>query len=229
MPRPRIHDFDAILDAAEQLIIDGGPGSATIRAVASATEASNGSIYHAYPSRSHLLGAVWLRAAHRFLSVQQHAVAEALGEAEPDSQKNAIAAVVAAAEAPIAFAQQHPNSSKLIFTVSRSSLLRAGLPAELSTAANSLDSVLTELFIRLSQALWARQDSHAVQVIQECLVQLPTAFILRSRRPPDTTARRRLEAAVRAVLEVPLPPARGGSGQADQIPSTTPPTQENQR
>lgn len=226
MARPRLHDLDAILDAAELLTIDGGPNAATLRKVAAATGASNGSIYHAYPSRSHLVGAVWLRAAHRFLKVQQRSVAAARSEPALRNRTGAIAAVVAAADAPALFAQEFPDSAKLIFGLSRRALLGSGLPPDLAAETQRLDSVLRELFIQLAQSLWGRSDGRAVQVIEECVVGLPTALILRNRRKPDPTARLRLEAAVRAVLEVPLPPHPGTLLTSEQSTTVTPTHEE---
>jgi AcrR family transcriptional regulator len=54
---------DDILDAAEQVIAAAGVDAASIAAIARAAGAPNGSIYHRFPSRKHLLGALWVRIA----------------------------------------------------------------------------------------------------------------------------------------------------------------------
>jgi hypothetical protein len=62
--------------------------------------------------------------------------------------------------------------------------------------------------IRLARALWDRKDAAAVDVITTCIVDLPTAILLQRNRIHDPGARKRLRAAVRAVLAVGPPPTR---------------------
>ncbi|KXX62287.1 TetR/AcrR family transcriptional regulator [Rhodococcus sp. LB1] len=201
MPRPRVHDLDAALDAAERLAVEGGPSAVTLRAVAAATEMSNGAIYHAFGSRGGLVGRAWLRAAHRFLDLQQESVEEALGRGPVD-------AVVAAADTPAVFAERFPQSSRLLLTVRRDELLGSDVPEDVAAELSRLDSVLVELFVRLALALWGRKDGRAVEVIEACVVGLPTGLLLHARRKPDDPMRRRLETAVRAVLALD-PPSPG--------------------
>jgi AcrR family transcriptional regulator len=54
---------DAILDAAEHVIATSGLEGASMAAIARACRASNGSIYHRFASRQHLIGALWVRIA----------------------------------------------------------------------------------------------------------------------------------------------------------------------
>ena len=201
MPRPRVHDLDAALDTAERLAVEGGPSAVTLRAVAAATEMSNGAIYHAFGSRGGLVGRAWLRAAHRFLDLQQASVEHAL-------ERGPVDAVVAAADTPAVFAEKFPQSSRLLLTVRRDELLGSDVPEDVADELARLDSVLVELFVRLAQALWGRRDGRAVEVIEACVVGLPTGLLLRARRKPDDAMRRRLEAAVRAVLALD-PPSPG--------------------
>ena len=63
MPRPRVHDRDAVLDATESLAVAAGPSGVTTRAVATAAGVSNGAIYHSFSSRGDLVAQTWLRAA----------------------------------------------------------------------------------------------------------------------------------------------------------------------
>src|ERR1700676_2952413 len=74
MPRPQVYDRDAMLDAAEELAVKGGVNAVTIRAVSDRAGISNGAIYHAFGSRGGLVGRAWVRAARRFLALQQQAV-----------------------------------------------------------------------------------------------------------------------------------------------------------
>ncbi|WP_055405082.1 MULTISPECIES: TetR/AcrR family transcriptional regulator [unclassified Mycobacterium] len=201
MPRPRVHDQDQILDAVERLAVRSGPASVTIRAVSDATGVSNGALYHSFGSRAGLVGQAWLRAGHRFLSAQTDLI-----DATPAG--DGVDAVVAAAEAPAVFAHQHPESSQLLLTVRRDELLGPETPAEIAAQLRDLDRLLVQTMIRLARLLWDRKDAAAVDVITTCIVDLPTAILLRRNRIDDPGARERLRAAVKAVLDVGEPRRR---------------------
>src|SRR3954466_13261640 len=78
MARPRVHAPDAVLDAAEELLVERGRAALTIRALAERSGASNGSIYHAFGSLSTIDGAAWRVRAQRFLAGQKPGMDEAL-------------------------------------------------------------------------------------------------------------------------------------------------------
>lgn len=190
MPRPQLYDRDATLDAAEQLAVEGGVKAVTIRAVAERAGISNGAIYHAFGSRGGLVGRAWLRAARRFLSLQKQAV---------DAETDPVRAVIAAADAPAVFSEQYPSSTRLVFEISRDELI-GDAPAEVQSELRALDIDLRDLLIRLSIAMWDRKDAGSVAVIEDCVVGLPTGLMLRRPLPPTIDTRRRLAAAVEAIL-----------------------------
>ena len=96
MPRPQVYDRDAMLDAAEELAVEGGVKAVTIRAVSERAGISNGAIYHAFGSRGGLVGRAWVRAARRFLALQKQVV---------DAEDEPVRAVIAAADAPPVFSE----------------------------------------------------------------------------------------------------------------------------
>ncbi|MFE9577712.1 TetR/AcrR family transcriptional regulator [Nocardia sp. NPDC006044] len=202
MPRPRTHDPDIVLDAVESLAVVSGPASVTTRAVAAATGVSNGAIYHTFGSRSELLGRTWLRAARRFLALQTALVDDAL---DGPGKRDGVDAVVAAAEAPVAFAEKFPASARLLLTIERDELLGEA-PESIATELADTDKVLVDLMIRLSRNMWGRADRRAVDVLNLCLVDLPTAILLRRNRFTNPPAPEQLRAAVRAVLALGPPP-----------------------
>jgi AcrR family transcriptional regulator len=205
MPRPRVYEPDKVLDAVESLVVASGPAAVTIRAVSAAVGVSNGALYHTFGSRSGLMGRAWLRAGRRFLAAQNALVDQALSQAAPRAP---VAAVVAAANAPAVFAEQYPDSSKLLLTVRRDELLDSDLPTEIATELNDLDRLLVGLMIRLAVSVWDRKDARAVDAITTCIVDLPTAILLRRDRLASATAREHLRASVRAVLDVGPPPLK---------------------
>jgi AcrR family transcriptional regulator len=192
MPRPQVHDRDAMLDAAEELAVEGGVKAVTIRAVSDRAGISNGAIYHAFGSRGGLVGRAWVRAARRFLALQRHAV---------DAEDDPIRAVVAAADAPAVFSEQYPSSARLVLGTSREDLIGEA-PADVQAELRALDTDLRDLLIRLSIAMCGRKDAASVAVIEDCVVGLPTGLMLRRPMPPSDATRRRLAAAVKAILSV---------------------------
>ncbi|MFI6981246.1 helix-turn-helix domain-containing protein [Embleya sp. NPDC050154] len=215
MPRPRVHDLDLLLDAAERLVADVGPERFTVRGLATASGVSNGAIYHAFGSLPVLLGRVWLRAAGDFLDFQVELV-DAVRLDDPDG---GVRAVLAAASAPAAFADRRPEAARMLMGVHRDRLLGPDLPQESAEAMFALDKRVLALLTRLARALWGRADGPSVEVVTLCVVDLPTAVFRRELTGPCTDgrprigadSRARLEAAVRAVLTLPPPlPPHGG-------------------
>ena len=192
MPRPRVHDPDRVLDAAESLAVSSGPAAVTIRAISAAVGVSNGAVYHTFGSRTGLLARAWLRAGQRFLAAQTALVDRAL--ATPNPQAGA-QAVLAAADTPAAFAEQYPNSCLMLLTVPREELFDPDLPDEIATEIRDLEATLVGLMIRLAVAVWDRKDAAAVDTITMCIVDLPTAILLRRNRLRSKTAREQLRAA----------------------------------
>ncbi|RAU97409.1 TetR/AcrR family transcriptional regulator [Mycobacterium colombiense] len=204
MPRPRMHDPDGVLDAVEELVARSGPTAVTIRAISDAVGVSNGAVYHTFTSRGGLMGHAWLRAGRRFLAVQTSLVDEAMAGAGPGGP---IDAVVAAAEAAVVFAEQYPGSSTLVLRVRREDVLADDVPDDVAGELRHLDKLLVALLVRLAIAVWDRKDAAALDTITSCVVDLPTALLLRRDRLGSTTTRAQLQAAVRAVLAVgPSPP-----------------------
>jgi AcrR family transcriptional regulator len=194
MPRPQVYDRDALLDAAEQLAVEGGVTAVTIRAVSERAGISNGAIYHAFGSRGGLVGRAWVRAAKRFLTLQKQAV---------DAEDDPVRAVVAAADAPAVFSEHHPTSARLWLSATREELI-GDAPAGVQAELRALDIDLRDLLIRLSIAMFDRKDAASVAVIEDCVVGLPTGLMLRRPMPPTKDTRRRLAAAVEAILSVKL-------------------------
>ena len=205
MPRPRVYEPDQVLDAVESLTVASGPAAVTIRAISAAVGVSNGALYHTFGSRAGLIGRAWLRAGRRFLDLQNAQVEGALSATGPQA---AIAAVAAAADAPVGFAERYPNSSKVLWAVSAEELIASDLPEGVAAELNDLHRLLIGLMIRLAVNLWDRKDAAAVDTITTCIVDLPTAIVLRRNGLGDPTARQQLRAAVRAVLDTGPPPVK---------------------
>jgi AcrR family transcriptional regulator len=195
VPRPRLHSADAVLDAAEELLVGQGRGSLTVRALASRAGASNGSIYHAFGSIEGVVAAAWLRRARRFLDL--------LGEAV-DGAADGRAAVVAAADVPARLAEQDVRAARLLTSLTRADVFTGAVPPPVADDLRALDGELVASLRRLAEAVWQRHDRAAVDVVTTCVVRLPAALLfpdIRAGRVPGH-ARAQLAAAVAAVLEL---------------------------
>lgn len=200
MGRPREHDLEAVLDHARRLWVEGGPAAVTIRALASESGVSNGAIYHAFGSRDGLLARVWAREAQRFLARQRASVDAALGDGRSVED-----AVVIAALAPAAYAEQDEPGARLLLTTTGDELADGELAPQERAELRRLRRELTGLITDLSARRWERTDPVALATMRYCVVDLPGALLLAPARPTDPVARRALELAVRGILSVPPP------------------------
>src|SRR4051812_42251010 len=60
MSRPAHFTAEAFVDAAISLVADGGPGAATLQAIARKVGGPTGSIYHRFESRAAILATAWI-------------------------------------------------------------------------------------------------------------------------------------------------------------------------
>ena len=199
MGRPRQYDLDDLLGHARDLWIGRGVDGLTIRALSSASGASNGAVYHAFGSRAGLLARVWAQEAGRFLAFQRDRVREAMLEGD------ATAALVAAALAPATYATSNADGARLLLVATADDLLVADLDDAGRTQLLELQKELGALLIDLASALWGRRDGAAVAVVRHCVVALPGALLLESRDLADPLAAHSLENAVRGIASVAPP------------------------
>ena len=141
MAPPRKHETDVILDATRALVLADGPRAASVAAIAKASGAPAGTLYHRFGNRDGILTAAWLRALDRF---QSRAMV-----AEGDTP---LETAVAMAVAAISFARELPADARLLLTIRPSDLLdgepdaaftdtlAAGTRRRSSACVKSLDS-----------------------------------------------------------------------------------------
>lgn len=203
MARPRLHSVDDLLDVAEQLVTTGETAGLTLRALAARAGVSNGSIYHAFGSKDELLARLWLRASDRLGEIMTAAVAAA---DETDGPQR----VVAAALSPVTLARRHPISARLFFAQRSDQLFSADVSGEVVEHLAAQQTEFVGLLIELAKAVWDRKDRAAVEAITACVVDIPGGMLRRtlmSGGTPDAATETRIEAAVRAVLALPVAPA----------------------
>jgi AcrR family transcriptional regulator len=187
MPRPLLHDPDEVLDAARDLLVEGGPRAAGIRAIAERSGAPSGSLYHRFGSRDDLIARAWLRAVHRF----QDGYVAALDDGAE-----------AAARWGVAFAVEHPADAHLLLRFGRRELLDAEPSPELAAELASVNAPLQRAVRRLARRVFGTTSAEAIERTSYAVVDLPLAVLTRHLRAGTLTKAtpERLATAVRALL-----------------------------
>jgi AcrR family transcriptional regulator len=193
MGRPRLHSDDVILDAARDLVLEGGARSTTINAIAKASGAPKGSVYHRYASLDDLLAAMWIRAVRR----AQGAFLEAIDQDDPT------AAAIAGALSLHDFAQREPADARLLASMRRADLVAAVDAPALRRELDELNRPVQAAIAGLARRMYGSATAGNVERMVCAVVDLPLGAVRRhliagAALPP--TLRRQLEAAVRAAL-----------------------------
>jgi len=216
MAPPRKHHSDRILDAARTLALTDGPRAASVAAIADASGAPAGTLYHRFGSRDGILRAAWLRALKRF---QARWVAAAR-DADP------LEAGVAMAVSVVAFARAHPDDARLLLTLRPEDLLDTGPDAVFRERRSAMNAPLEAQLRRVARALHGRTDARTLDAVARATVDLPYGVVRRhahaASMPP--WLERDVADAARQLLTAPRPqsrdrtPRRPAAGQ--KAPST---------
>ncbi|MBF6165988.1 TetR/AcrR family transcriptional regulator [Streptomyces gardneri] len=192
MAPPRKHDTDVILDAARTLALAEGPRATSVSAIAEASGAPVGTLYHRFGNRNGVLTAAWLRALRRFQDGTL-AVAD-----EPDP----VEAGVAMARAALRFGRELPEDAKLLLELRPSDLLDGGPDAEFRATLATMNAPLIEHLRRIAAALFGRDGDRELDAISRAVVDLPYAALRRHAHAPSLPGwlEDDLTAAVRTLL-----------------------------
>jgi AcrR family transcriptional regulator len=194
MPRPQVHLTDTMLDAARDLLLVDGSRSATIDAIADASGAPTGSIYHRFGSRDELIARLWMRAVYR----SQASFLTALEE--PDARKAALAAAISI----IDFCEEHPGDAQLLVSFRREDLLGSTPEGPLADELADLNRPVERAVIALARRLYGTRSRAAVDRTLMVVFDLPYGaarrYLITGTALP-TGLRSDLTAAIEAVLD----------------------------
>lgn len=195
MAPPRKHETDVILDAARALVLDGGPRAASVAAIAKASGAPAGTLYHRFGNRDGILTAAWLRALERF---QARALA-ADGENPADS---AMETAIAMAVAAVSFARELPDDARLLLTIRPGDLLDEEPDAAFRETLAAMNAPLTERIAVLARRLYGNSRPRSVDAVARAVADLPYAVVRRHAHddPMPGWLERDVAASARAVL-----------------------------
>jgi AcrR family transcriptional regulator len=192
---PRKHETDAILDATRALVLAQGPRAASVAAIAKASGAPAGTLYHRFGNRDGVVIAAWLRALDRF---QSRALA-----AGPDGRAaSALDAATAMAVAAISFARDMPDDARLLLTIRPADLLDGQPDAEFRKTLAAMNAPLSERVRELAEQLYGNSDRRAVDAVHRAVADLPYAVVRRHAHdnPMPDWLESDVAAAARALL-----------------------------
>lgn len=169
MAPPRKHDTDVILDAARTLVLTDGPRAASVAAIAEASGAPVGTLYHRFGNRNAVLTAAWLRALERF----QSRVIDAADAADP------VDAGVAMVRASVLFGRELPDDARLLLNLRPSDLLDGGPDAEFRTTLDRMNAPLIGHLRRIAHDLAGCDGDRELDAVSRAVVDLPYAALRR--------------------------------------------------
>lgn len=191
MAPPRKHETDVILDATRALVLAHGPRAASVAAIAEASGAPAGTLYHRFGNRDGVVLAAWLRALTRF----QARALDASGDTTLDT-------AVAMAVSAIGFARDMPDDARLLLTIRPGDLLDGQPDAEFQRTLADMNAPLVERITGLAQQLYGSSDPRTVDAVQRAVADLPYAVVRRHAYddPLPDWLESDVAAAARAVL-----------------------------
>jgi AcrR family transcriptional regulator len=189
---PRKHETDVILDAARALVLAGGPRAASVAAIAKASGAPAGTLYHRFGNRDGILAAAWLRALERF---QARAMA---AEADTPAETAVAMAVVG-----INFARELPQDARLLLTIRPADLLDGEPDASFQKTLAAMNAPLIKRIRSLARQLYGSSDARSVDAVARAVSDLPYAVVRRHAHdePMPSWLEADVAASARAVLD----------------------------
>jgi AcrR family transcriptional regulator len=168
MAPPRKHQTDVILDATRALVLAEGPRAASVGAIAKASGAPAGTLYHRFGNRNGILAAAWLRALERFQSRALAATADTVLE-------SAVATAVAAVD----FMRAVPDDARLLVALRPSDLLDGEPDDEFQQTLAAQNAPLIERVGIFARELYGSSDPRCVDAVARAVADLPYAIVRR--------------------------------------------------
>lgn len=166
MPRPGMYDTDLLLDTAARIVGSSGAAALSIKEVIRTSGAPSGSVYHRFPNKAALSGALWIRTIERF-----HAgLLPLLAAGDPTE------ACVAAARYVISWSRDHSDEAHVLLA-GRNAYTPDQWSAELTGRQTELASGLRTAITTVARHLGPVE--HATERVTIAVVDLPYAIVRR--------------------------------------------------
>jgi len=162
--RPAKYSTGEILDTTARLVAEGGPGLATIAAIAGQLKAPSGSIYHRFASRDLLLAHLWVRTVRE----AQEGFVAALRIDDVEE-----AAVAAALHIP-RWSRAHLDQAQVLLLYRREDLVERW-PDELGHELTTLNDGVTKALTAYTRRRFGSANQRTRQAVSFALVDVPYA------------------------------------------------------
>jgi AcrR family transcriptional regulator len=166
-----------MLNAALDLIVEGGPRAASMTRVAERLGASSGSLYHRFGARDELLAALWLDVVESF----QTAFLSAL-MAEPEQGARRAALV------PLHWLRSRPRETHLLLAYRREDLLDGDWPPVVRERAQIVTDELDDGIRTFARRTLGSADARSVRAVRFAVIDVPAGamrpYLRPLRRPP---------------------------------------------
>lgn len=189
-----------MLDAARDVLLEEGLPSMTMEAIATASGAPTGTLYHRFRSRDELIARLWMRAVYR-------SQASFVAAMERDDAKEA---AIAAAMSIVDFCEEHPADARLLAVYRREDLIRAA-PEGAAEELEVLNRPVERAVAQLAKRLYRKRSRAALDRTLLAVFDLPYGAARRyliTGSPLPTTLRSDIRRAAMAVVDEPLAVAR---------------------
>ncbi len=168
MAPPRKHETDTILDATRALVLADGPRAASVSAIAAASGAPAGTLYHRFGNRDGILAAAWLRALRRFQ--------ERVMDASADTALETAAQMGVAA---VRFARDLPDDARLLLSLRPGDLLDGAPGAQFQQTLDAMNAPLIERVGAVTEQLYGTRGARCRDTVSRAVVDLPYAAVRR--------------------------------------------------
>ncbi|MDH3190774.1 MAG: TetR/AcrR family transcriptional regulator [Acidimicrobiia bacterium] len=208
MSRPAKFNEDQILDVSRDLVVQSGPATLTMTAVARLLGAPSGSLYHRFPGRDTLAAALWIRGVRRFQSGYLAKLAN------PDP----LEAAQEAAGHVVTWSRANLSDARLLLQFRSSDLVHGPWPQTLRDENLRLQHQL-ETGIRDLQAAFGATEPAERHRVSFAVIDVPYAAVrpalLAGKRPPDST-----DVLVAETVESTLTPFFAATGRENRHDET---------
>jgi AcrR family transcriptional regulator len=176
MGRKPYFTSEQFIDAALDIVAEGGPGAVTISTVAGRINAPVGSVYHRFTSRDEILAELWLRIVDSF----QQGFLKALEEGD---------GLKAALHTP-RWVRDNPNEGGILLLYRREELISSHeWPEAVRDRALGLARELDRGIVEFVKRRFGRVTKHALRKTTFVLIDIPYAAVRRhlqaGENPPD--------------------------------------------
>ena len=180
---------DQFLDAALDLIGEGGPTAATISTIGEMVGAPIGSVYHRFSSRDILLAKLWLRVVGSFQD----------GFLALLSRGDGLSAALYTGR----WVRENLNAGRILLLYRREELVSGEWPGEVRDRAEEISRVLDDGIKDFTRRLFGEIGGDDIQKVTFALIDVPSGAVRRylqmGKIPPDIIDRL-IEEIYRTIL-----------------------------